>query len=170
MISLAFAFQLLGLATFLFLGFTLRNFIYTYFLHQSTIPKCLLPDSKSYALVTGASDGLGLALAEEIMNRGFNVIVHGRNGPKLEGVREKLQTKFPKLKVIVAEATALEPETSSKKILAIVQNIEKKEGGKLTVLINNVGGLPVCLPSLSSSSSTKVSLSDHQLAYKYSYS
>lgn len=145
MISLAFALQLLGLATLVYLGFTLRNFIYTYFLHQSTIPKYLLPDSKSYALVTGASDGLGLALAEEIMKRGFNVIVHGRNGTKLEGVREKLQAKFPKLKVVVAEATALEPEASAKKIMTIVEGIET-HGGKLTVLINNVGGIPVCYP------------------------
>ena len=40
-------------------------------------------DSRSWALVTGASDGLGLAYCHELAARGFNIILLSRNQEKL---------------------------------------------------------------------------------------
>ncbi len=44
-----------------------------------------------WALVTGASDGIGKAIAAELSSRGFKVILHGRNRTKLETVAKELQ-------------------------------------------------------------------------------
>lgn len=46
--------------------------------------------SPPWALVTGASDGIGLGFAHELAHRGFNVILHARNATKLEGVNSQL--------------------------------------------------------------------------------
>jgi 17beta-estradiol 17-dehydrogenase / very-long-chain 3-oxoacyl-CoA reductase len=45
-----------------------------------------------WALVTGATDGLGLALAHELAAGGFNVIIHGRNATKLDIIRSEIES------------------------------------------------------------------------------
>ncbi|EJU00139.1 NADP-binding protein, partial [Dacryopinax primogenitus] len=95
----------------------------------------------SYALITGASDGIGRALALEFAKWGFNIILHGRNPPKLAKVRE--------------EILALQKEKEKKKgkgkdVLLWVQDaaedvdwpaVRKRfEQLEITVLVNNVGG------------------------------
>jgi short-subunit dehydrogenase len=47
-----------------------------------------------WALVTGASNGIGQELAEQIASAGLNVIVHGRNLKKLEGIAMRLQSHY----------------------------------------------------------------------------
>lgn len=44
-------------------------------------------DGERWALVTGASDGIGLAYAQELVEHGFKVYMVGRNREKLERVR-----------------------------------------------------------------------------------
>jgi NAD(P)-dependent dehydrogenase (short-subunit alcohol dehydrogenase family) len=44
------------------------------------------PLSEQTILVTGATDGLGRALAERLGDAGATVLAHGRNGERLEGV------------------------------------------------------------------------------------
>ena len=66
--------------------------------YSSGLPKYLrkTPDGgASWALVTGASDGIGRALSSEVAARGFNVLIHGRNESKLSNVREELAAVYP---------------------------------------------------------------------------
>lgn len=49
----------------------------------------------AWALVTGASGGIGKELAHELAGLGFNVVLHGRNERKLERVREELTRAHP---------------------------------------------------------------------------
>jgi NAD(P)-dependent dehydrogenase (short-subunit alcohol dehydrogenase family) len=46
-------------------------------------------------LVTGSTDGIGLATARALAAGGASVIVHGRSKPKVEGALEKLRGELP---------------------------------------------------------------------------
>ena len=47
-----------------------------------------------YALVTGASSGIGLALAEALARRGRNLILVARKRPALESIASELAMRF----------------------------------------------------------------------------
>jgi 17beta-estradiol 17-dehydrogenase / very-long-chain 3-oxoacyl-CoA reductase len=92
---------------------------------------------KAWALVTGASDGIGKGLARELCRNGFNVILHGRNEKKLLGLKADFNKEFPnvEVKVLVVDAgSANWDEKLDATILAAVKGLN------LTMLINNVGG------------------------------
>lgn len=73
------------------------------YLHRS-------PDGRpAWALVTGASDGIGRQLARELAAAGFSVVLHGRNPRKLDVARDELAALFPdrEFRVLVADASAI---------------------------------------------------------------
>jgi len=53
-----------------------------------------------YALVTGASSGLGHGYAEELAKRGYNVILVSRTSDKLTKAAEELQGKYSNVKIL----------------------------------------------------------------------
>ena len=59
------------------------DFIWLYFLRPSSV-KRYLHGRAPYAIVTGATDGIGRATAAELVTRGFNLILHGRNEEKMQ--------------------------------------------------------------------------------------
>lgn len=105
-----------------------------------------------WALVTGASDGVGIAFADQLATAGLNVVLHGRNEAKLEGVRQQLLRKHPQrqFRLFVADATKVchpdSPESdpapdSGPAELAIDRLVQDSLSDlHLTVLINNAGG------------------------------
>ncbi|KAF1960187.1 NAD(P)-binding protein [Byssothecium circinans] len=108
--------------------------------YASGLPKYLhkTPDGgASWALITGASDGIGRALSSELAARGFNVLIHGRNESKLSNVREELAAAYPqrKFRTVTANASTF-TTTDIDHIVTLVGDLP----GPLTVLINNVGG------------------------------
>lgn len=58
-----------------------------------------------WALITGSSDGIGLAFAYELASAGFNVILHGRNLSKLENAKKSIAQEHPSRSIhtVVAE-------------------------------------------------------------------
>lgn len=104
----------------------------------------------SWAVVTGANDGIGRGFSEELLRRGYNVLLHGRNAQKLEKVQKELLEQWPKRKVdiVVADASKYDDayETVVKKAKALP--------GKVTILVNNVGG-QVTTPRYSPLADTK---------------
>ncbi|WP_053222462.1 SDR family NAD(P)-dependent oxidoreductase [Roseivirga seohaensis] len=54
-----------------------------------------MTNSKKFALVTGSSNGIGRAIAENCAARGFNVLLVALPEPKLEEVTNALATKYP---------------------------------------------------------------------------
>ena len=52
-------------------------------------------DVQEVALVTGASRGIGLAIAEALLAEGMAVAVNGRDAGRLEGVAERLGREHP---------------------------------------------------------------------------
>ncbi|MCJ1380601.1 hypothetical protein MMC17_003709 [Xylographa soralifera] len=104
------------------------------FLRPSSLPKYQHGPKDSWALITGASDGIGYGFAEELSARGFNVILHGRNKQKLENCAAKLAHDFPsrETRLFIADASAC--STPRDELLKLISDIQ------LTILINNVGG------------------------------
>lgn len=120
------------IGTFTILNALLRLFKFArHFLRPSALPRYL--HGEAWALVTGASDGIGGGLVDELANRGFNVVLHGRNQSKLEGRVKGLQAKYPKRQFRTAVLDA--KTATAKEIEGLASSMPKN----LTVLINNVG-------------------------------
>jgi short-subunit dehydrogenase len=117
---------------------TIRLALFSWvYLRPSSMPRYLRPEG-AYALVTGASDGVGLGCAEELLSRGFNVILHGRNADKLSNVQKRLKSEFPSREVEVFLCDASSHGLSE----TISKFVETLKGKPLTVLVNNVMGMP----------------------------
>ena len=119
----------------------LSAFFYTQLLRPSSLQRYNSgSDGKSpasWALVTGASDGIGKGFAEELCNRGFNIILHGRNETKLNAVRQELLKQWPKLEIKILIFDVVNDTGDTAKLEAAAA---KLKGLDLRVLVNNVGG------------------------------
>jgi 17beta-estradiol 17-dehydrogenase / very-long-chain 3-oxoacyl-CoA reductase len=69
--------------------FIIVYWLYTNFYRRDTLSRYL--SRETWAIVTGGSDGIGLAMARRLAQRGFNVLVTGRNEEKLKRVVEELR-------------------------------------------------------------------------------
>ena len=87
----------------------------------------------NYALITGASGGIGLELAREFAKHGINVILVARSEIKLHAIATLLQKEFKvKVKVIVKDLSIIE------EVEALYQQI-KYENIVVDYLVNNAG-------------------------------
>ncbi len=84
------------------------------------------------ALITGASRGLGLALARELAGRGWNLIVDGRGGEALEAAHQELARHT----TVVAIAGDV-ADASHRTALAAAA----RDAGGLDLLVNNASVL-----------------------------
>ncbi|RSL61902.1 hypothetical protein CEP54_005960 [Fusarium duplospermum] len=93
-------------------------------------------ESRAWALVTGASAGIGRGLAEELTAKGFNVILSGHKRDELEETRDSIVARFPGagVKILVLDAVHASP-AEIETALVSVSDLQ------ITVLINNVGGM-----------------------------
>jgi len=107
----------------------------SHYAQESKLPDYLRDDS--WALVTGASDGIGYGFVEELADRGFNVILHGRSQSKLEDRIKQLKHKYAKVKFqyVVADATVTGDAAISQ-----IEKLISQLPANVTVLVNNVGG------------------------------
>lgn len=93
------------------------------------------PKDNSWAVITGSTDGIGLAYAHEFSRRGYNLLLISRNPKKLDDVKQEIDSKSNKkgkeIKVYAADFTQID----------IYPGIEKemKRLPRVDVLINNVG-------------------------------
>ncbi|MFG6120065.1 SDR family oxidoreductase [Thalassobacillus sp. B23F22_16] len=88
------------------------------------------------ALVVASSQGLGKAIAEQLVTEGTSVMITSRN-------EEKLQTVYEELKQIGKGNVSYCPADITK--IEDIQNLVTKtreEFGKIDILINNAGGPP----------------------------
>ncbi|KAG8631444.1 hypothetical protein KVT40_000584 [Elsinoe batatas] len=103
--------SILGLLTTTYL--TLRTLLsLSPHLLRSSLPK--YQHSRPYstwALITGASDGIGLGFTHALLSKGFNVLLHGRNEAKISALVSTLHTQYPdaQIKTILADASTFSP-------------------------------------------------------------
>lgn len=117
--------------------YRLANFTYYHFLRPYNLQKYKDGLGSPWALVTGASDGIGLGFAEELASQGFNVILHGRNETKLQTVSAKLQTQYPNRKFKILVLDAIEAASDTARLQTALSEFKDLN---LKILINNVGG------------------------------
>lgn len=98
------------------------------------------PDS--WAVVTGATDGIGLEYAKELGKKGYNLLLISRNPEKLENVKKDLEAKCPKCK----EIRVLSVDFSKLDIYPLIHS-EVSKLPEVSVLVNNVG-TSYCTPEL----------------------
>jgi 3-oxoacyl-[acyl-carrier protein] reductase len=82
------------------------------------------------ALVTGASGGLGSAIANALAGQGARLAVSGSNAEKLEGFRSGLGGEHVALPCDLSDGAAVD---------ALVPQAVEALGGKLDILVNNAG-------------------------------
>ena len=87
------------------------------------------------ALITGASRGIGLACARELLLLGADVLMVARDPDHLERVRVELEEEFP-----AREVRAVAADLSQAEQRLEVYDWIADLGAELQILVNNVGG------------------------------
>src|SRR3954454_10548548 len=82
------------------------------------------------ALVTGASGGIGSAIAQALAGQGARLAVSGSNADKLEAFRASLGGDHVALQCDLSDGAAVD---------ALVPQAVEALGGKLDILVNNAG-------------------------------
>jgi 17beta-estradiol 17-dehydrogenase / very-long-chain 3-oxoacyl-CoA reductase len=95
----------------------------------------------TYALITGASAGIGFGIAKELVKRGFGVILLGNVADELQAAKASLESATPdaQVRVIVMDAITATPSE-------IQSMVNSFQGLNVSILVNNVGGSPVARP------------------------
>lgn len=86
-----------------------------------------------WAVVTGASDGIGKEYAYQLASRGLNVVLISRTLSKLELIAAEIETKYKVSTEVIAFDASTDDDANYAKILHTVSNLP------VTVLVNNVG-------------------------------
>ncbi|CUF35323.1 short chain dehydrogenase, putative [Bodo saltans] len=130
------AFQILGAAFVALEIFRATRVAGRYLLPRSSAGhlKAKYAKAGSWAVVTGASDGIGRALALELAAIGFNVCVIARTQSKLDEVVGEITTKNP---TVQAKALSFDFGTTSNEAYADL--FAQLDALEIAVLVNNVG-------------------------------
>ncbi|KAH9519178.1 hypothetical protein Btru_074910 [Bulinus truncatus] len=107
------------------------RFLNAYFISGALGLSANLRKAGSWAVVTGCTDGIGKAYAEQLAARGLNIVLISRTLSKLTDLAKELEEKYKvKTLVIAADFTRVD----------IYDNIKSQvENLDVGVLVNNVG-------------------------------
>ncbi|KAE8773681.1 Inactive hydroxysteroid dehydrogenase-like protein 1 [Hordeum vulgare] len=91
----------------------------------------------AWAVVTGATDGIGRAMALELARQGLHLVLIGRNPVKLSLVVDEVQKAAPSCKVrrVVFDLAGDAPKMSS----GVARVAAAVEGLNVGILVNNAG-------------------------------
>ena len=89
---------------------------------------------QTYALVTGASSGIGEVFARELARTGRSLILVARSAQRLELLRSELQAGYPALEVVVLPRDLSQPDAGAE----LFRETEAR-GLNVDLLINNAG-------------------------------
>ena len=109
-------------------------------------------EEKEYALVTGATGGLGKAFVYVLAQRGKNLLLTGRSEEKLAKLQAELQEKYPQIAVRIYPAD-LSNEGSRYAITAKIRAI-RKDSKNAALARRQVARNPLQNPSRNKSSPT----------------
>ena len=88
----------------------------------------------SWALVTGATDGIGKAMAFEMAKKGLNILLVSRTKDKLIDTKDELNKKYPKV-----ECKILDIDFANFNDAAKARLTNEVKGLDLGIVVNNVG-------------------------------
>ncbi|XP_037497766.1 very-long-chain 3-oxoacyl-CoA reductase 1 isoform X1 [Jatropha curcas] len=121
----------LGFLSLLNYSFSLLNWVYKTFLRPQ---KNLKEKYGSWALITGATDGIGKAFAKQLAKQGLNLILVSKTLDKLKKVSNEIQEEFPNTKIKIVDFDFSSEIASGIKLIE-----EAIKGIDVGLLINNVG-------------------------------
>ena len=87
-----------------------------------------------HAIITGASSGLGAALAKRLSLQGFNLSLSARREDKLKIVRDEIKKAHPNLDVLILPADAANKQATAAMIEKSVQHF-----GRIDIFVANAG-------------------------------
>ncbi|KAK7927437.1 3-ketoacyl-CoA reductase [Apiospora marii] len=88
----------------------------------------------TWAVVTGASDGLGKEFASQLAAKGFNLVLVSRTQSKLQDLSKELEHKFTHIQTrILAMDFSADNDSDYERLTELVQGLD------IAILINNVG-------------------------------
>jgi short-subunit dehydrogenase len=85
-------------------------------------------------LITGASSGIGKALAFRYAQAGAQLVLGARNLAQLEQIQKQIQAQHPRVQVVVQTCDVTQPQHCQALVHTALQQF-----GRLDVLINNAG-------------------------------
>ena len=96
----------------------------------------------SWALITGASSGLGKAYSFELAREGFNIILMGRDKTRTNQVADEIRTATGvKTKVLIFDFDRLETEAAANELEQLLKsNVTELD---VSILANNAGVLHI---------------------------
>jgi len=105
--------------------------------HCSNVPsRVLRPQSENnYAVITGATDGIGLEFARQLAEKGFNLLLMSRTEEKLIRVGEAIQEQFPQCQKVDHLAVDFNRIDIYDQIHSKIHTLP----GRVHILVNNVG-------------------------------
>lgn len=119
----------------LFVLFKSILFVYKNFIRKRHNLQIRYGGKDTWAMVTGATDGIGRGFCEELAREGFNIILVSRTLEKLQKVAQEISSDF-KVKTEVVQlnfAENIKPEDYIKTFTPL------KEKYDIAILVNNVG-------------------------------
>ena len=109
------------------------HYLYRHFLRPRTNFKSRY--GEGWALVTGASDGIGKAYALELAREGFNIALVARNQEKLDAAAQEIKaTSKVETKTIMFDFNTWYNEETLEFLRSEIEAI-----GEIAILVNNVG-------------------------------
>ena len=99
---------------------------------------------KNYALITGGSSGIGLEIAKDLANRGYNIILVSRNEQNLQDCCKHLSKEFN------VSFDYISSDLANKESVRHIYQTTKERGYNIEILINNAG-YGICLLYISPS-------------------
>ncbi|KAH8308302.1 hypothetical protein KR059_010223 [Drosophila kikkawai] len=145
LLKMAFIWQLVSAVIYIVGSLTIAAFLYDNFkslisiikavlepYFQPHLPKTLVDKFGQWAVVTGATDGIGKEYARELARQGLNLVLISRTKEKLIATTNEIESQYKvKTKWIAVDFT---------KGLEIYDQIEKELAGiEVGILVNNVG-------------------------------
>src|SRR5260370_12763636 len=88
--------------------------------------------AEQVALITGASSGIGWAIARAFLNEGADLVVVARRSERLQTLADEAQQHGRRCAVVVGDTR--EEETAVRAVQTAVQQL-----GRLDILVNNAG-------------------------------
>eukprot|EP01029_Cantina_marsupialis_P029814 TRINITY_DN782270_c0_g1_i1.p1 TRINITY_DN782270_c0_g1~~TRINITY_DN782270_c0_g1_i1.p1 ORF type:complete len:343 (-),score=86.62 TRINITY_DN782270_c0_g1_i1:75-1103(-) len=99
-----------------------------------------VPLNGGWAVVTGASSGIGKEISKELVRKGYNLVVVARNMDRLQALAELLVKGAPDVKVIPVQFNLASSETAGEELFTAIESLSMREHDMhINILVNNAG-------------------------------